>query len=158
MGLIHSQGFDLCCRGLIYQAHLFEYINKLNGFNFSYICVWLFFFCRGLIYQAHIIFDFIKGMIDESNPCIKRRGGAQLIKPLLGKFKQKKGTNGQFLFFTLPDFEAEREEEDDDFFEALEEEDLDFDELELTFFELVPREELREERLLTDLLEPEILL
>jgi hypothetical protein len=40
----------------------------------------------------------------------------------------------------------------------LEEEDLDFDELELTFFELVPREELREERLLTDLLEPEIFL
>ncbi len=62
----------------------------------------------------------------------------------------------------MPDFEAEREEEDDDFFEALEEEDLDFDELELTLFELVPweelREELREERLLTDLLEPEIFL
>jgi hypothetical protein len=40
----------------------------------------------------------------------------------------------------------------------LEEEDLDF-ELELTLFELVPREELREElreeRLLTDLLEDE---
>jgi hypothetical protein len=44
----------------------------------------------------------------------------------------------------------------------LEEEDLDFDELELTFFELVPRdelrEEIREELLLTDLLEPEIFL
>ncbi|GAH26029.1 unnamed protein product [marine sediment metagenome] len=40
----------------------------------------------------------------------------------------------------------------------MEEEDLDFDELELTLFELVPREELREERLLTDLLEPEIYL
>ncbi len=25
------------CRGLIHQAHLFEYINKLNGFNFSYV-------------------------------------------------------------------------------------------------------------------------
>ncbi|GAH85741.1 unnamed protein product [marine sediment metagenome] len=40
----------------------------------------------------------------------------------------------------------------------MEEEDLDFDELELTLFELVAREELREERLLTDLLEPEIFL
>jgi hypothetical protein len=28
------QGLVLC-RGLIYQAHLFEYIDKLNGFNFS---------------------------------------------------------------------------------------------------------------------------
>jgi len=41
----------------------------------------------------------------------------------------------------------------------LEEEDLDFDELELTLLELVPREELleelREELLLTDLLEDE---
>jgi hypothetical protein len=25
------------CRGLIYQAHLFEYINNLNGFGFSYV-------------------------------------------------------------------------------------------------------------------------
>jgi hypothetical protein len=29
-------------------------------------------------------------MIDESNPCIKRRGGAQLIKPLLGKLNKKR--------------------------------------------------------------------
>ncbi len=85
------------CRGLIYQAHLIEYINKLDGFNFSYVCV-RFFFCRGLIYQAHLIFDFIKGMIDESNPCIKRRGGAQLIKPLLGKIKQKKRPMVSFSF------------------------------------------------------------
>jgi hypothetical protein len=27
-----------------------------------------------LIYQAHIIFDFIKGMIDELNPLIKKEG------------------------------------------------------------------------------------
>ncbi len=53
-GLIHLvQGFDFFCKGLIYQAHLFECINKLSGFNFSYICVW-FFLCRGLIYQVHL--------------------------------------------------------------------------------------------------------
>ena len=39
--------------------------------------------------------------------------------------------------FTLPDFEVEREE-DDDLPEVLEGEDLDFDEPELTLFELVP--------------------
>ncbi len=41
------------CRDLIHQAHLFDYINKLNSFNFSYVCTW-FFFCRGLIYQTHL--------------------------------------------------------------------------------------------------------
>ncbi|MBA7642328.1 hypothetical protein ES703_50018 [subsurface metagenome] len=33
--LLLLMGFFFC-RGLIYQAHLFEYTNKLNGFNFSY--------------------------------------------------------------------------------------------------------------------------
>ena len=61
-----------------------------------------------------------------------------------------------FFFFTFPDFAVLREEEDDDFREAPEE-DLDF-EPELTRFELVPREELRDERLLTDLLEPDTFL
>ena len=65
--------------------------------------------------------------------------------------------NGYFFFFTLPDFTVLREEEDDVFREAPEE-DLDF-EPELILFELVPREEVRDElrevRLLTDLLEDE---
>ena len=37
MGLILMYVF--LCRGLIYQAHLFEYINELNGFYLSYVCV-----------------------------------------------------------------------------------------------------------------------
>ncbi len=102
-------------------------------------------------------------MIDESNLCIKKEGRGSINQAPPGENYAKKEANGYFFFFfILPDFEAEREEEDDDFFEALEEEDLDFDELELAFFLVVPREELleelREERLLTDLLEPEIFL
>jgi len=78
---------------LVYQTHLFDYINKLNGFNFSYVRVW-FFFCRGLIYQAHLIFDFIKGMIDESNPCIKKEGRGSINQAPPGENYTKKGTNG----------------------------------------------------------------
>ena len=73
------------------------------------------------------------------------------------KTKPKRRAMVYFFFFTLPDFTVLREEEDDDFREAPEE-DLDF-EPELILFELVPREELRDElrevRLVTDLLEDE---
>ena len=48
MRLVHPQGIVLC-RGLIHQAHNFEYINKLTGFNYSYICIW-FVLCMCLIY------------------------------------------------------------------------------------------------------------
>ncbi len=65
--LIHSQEFDLYCRGLIYRTHLFDYINKLNGFNFSYVCVW-FFLCRGLIYQTQIFSYNKTGGLDKSSP------------------------------------------------------------------------------------------
>lgn len=50
----------------------------------------------------------------------------------------------------MPELEDEREEEDDDLREAPEE-DLDL-ELELIFFDVVPREELREEGVFMDLL------
>lgn len=50
----------------------------------------------------------------------------------------------------MPELEDEREEEDDDLREAPEE-DLDL-ELELIFFDVVPREELREEGVFIDLL------
>ncbi|MBA7547215.1 hypothetical protein ES705_39621 [subsurface metagenome] len=36
MRWIHPRGFFFC-RGLIHQAHLYEYINKLNGFDFYYV-------------------------------------------------------------------------------------------------------------------------
>ncbi len=62
--LIHSQEFDLCCRGLIYQAHL--------------------------------IFDFIKGMIDESNPYIKKEGRGSINQAPPGENYSKKGAMVSF--------------------------------------------------------------
>jgi hypothetical protein len=47
-----------------------------------------------LIYQAHIIFDFIKGMIDESSPCIKKEGRGSINQAPPGENYIKKGANG----------------------------------------------------------------
>jgi hypothetical protein len=43
-----------------------------------------------LIYQAHLIFDFIKSIIDESNPCIKKEGRGSINQAPPGENYTKK--------------------------------------------------------------------